>query len=339
MPRELINEFGIPEIFFRAAKQDSHTVHGDVSVTELIDAPQIRYLKKHYTYQEDVSSLVWALLGTGVHHVLEQSQPQTRKARQIYNFIAVLQEMKDDGDLGDDKHQKVDRMVKFIEDEILSQLPDSDMDRFDLEKSLTMDWNGYVISGTRDVMDHEEKKISDYKVTSAMSYMYPEPIKKWTAQMNVYKILSEANGEEVENLEVLAIFKDWKANDYKRLKGKGYPPNPIMEVPLDVAPRDQMERYISQKVEDHKAADRGEPRECNEKERWKESDVYAVMPESGKKSLKNFNDKEYAQQYLEAQQMKMKQKLYLEHRPGKNKRCENFCPVRDVCPQYARMKD
>lgn len=336
MPRTLTNKYGIPDVFYRAALHDTHTVHGDISVTQLIDAPQIRYLKRHHEYEEDVSNMVWALLGTGVHKILEESQPYTRKARDIWRFISTLSEMRDD--MEESKKEKVDRLIPFIKDQILAELPEPEEDRYELEKTLTMERNGYVISGTRDLKDHQENKISDYKITSAHTVRYPESKKKWAAQMNVYKILSEENGEQVDKLEVIAIFKDWKEPDYKRLKKQGYPPFPIMEIPLDIVDRDRMYKYIDKRVELHKKADAGQPPPCSRKEKWQTEDEWAVMPEGGKRSMKNLKDKELAQQWLESNQINYKKKLYLEHRPGKSRRCEQFCPVRDVCPQYAREK-
>lgn len=334
MSRTLTNKYNMPDVFYRAALQDSHTVHGDISVTQLIDAPQIRHLKRSHEYEEDVSGMVWALLGTGVHKVLEESQPYTRKARDIWRFISTLAELKED--MSEEKRNKVDRMTHFIKEEILAGLPEPDEDRYEIEKTLTMERNGYVISGTRDLKDHQENKISDYKVTSAHSLMYPESKKKWAAQMNVYKILSEENGEQVDRLEVLGIFKDWKEGDYKRFSKQGYPPFPIMEIPLDVVDREQMYKYIDSRIEKHKKADEGVPPPCTRKEKWQTNDQWAVMAEGAKRAFKLLNDKELAQQWMESNQIKYKRKLYLQHRPGQRKRCERFCPVRDVCPQYAR---
>lgn len=70
------NVHGLPEALVRAVTNDPYTNGGaDISVTTLIDAPQIRRLKKVHAEQitVDVSERIWALLGQGVHTVLERA--------------------------------------------------------------------------------------------------------------------------------------------------------------------------------------------------------------------------------------------------------------------------
>jgi hypothetical protein len=71
----ITNVHGLPEALVRAVKNDSYKGGGDISVTKLIDSPQIRMLQsKHKSViVEDVSDRIWALMGQAVHHVLERS--------------------------------------------------------------------------------------------------------------------------------------------------------------------------------------------------------------------------------------------------------------------------
>ena len=71
----ITNVHGLPEALVKAVKNDSYKGGGDISVTKLIDSPQIRLLsKKHHDVMvEDVSDRIWALMGQAVHHVLERS--------------------------------------------------------------------------------------------------------------------------------------------------------------------------------------------------------------------------------------------------------------------------
>ena len=71
----ITNVHGLPEALVKAVKNDSYKGGGDISVTKLIDSPQIRLLSKkhHEVMVEDVSDRIWALMGQAVHHVLERS--------------------------------------------------------------------------------------------------------------------------------------------------------------------------------------------------------------------------------------------------------------------------
>ena len=69
------NVHGLPEALVPAVTNDPYVGGGDISVTKLIDAPQVRALtrKHHDKLVVDVSERIWALLGQGVHTVLERA--------------------------------------------------------------------------------------------------------------------------------------------------------------------------------------------------------------------------------------------------------------------------
>jgi hypothetical protein len=72
----ITNKHGLPSAFVEAVKRDPYTGGGDISTTALIDAPQRRALLHRHadSIQEDVSGMVWALMGQAVHHILERSE-------------------------------------------------------------------------------------------------------------------------------------------------------------------------------------------------------------------------------------------------------------------------
>lgn len=72
----ITNVHGLPQSIVAAVTNDPYTNGGaDISTTTLIDAPQVRVLKKrhHDKLTVDVSERIWALLGQGVHTVLERA--------------------------------------------------------------------------------------------------------------------------------------------------------------------------------------------------------------------------------------------------------------------------
>jgi hypothetical protein len=71
----LTNVYELPEALVRAIKNDPYKSGGDISVTKLIDSPQVRVLRREYSSAvvEDVSDRIWALLGQAVHTILERA--------------------------------------------------------------------------------------------------------------------------------------------------------------------------------------------------------------------------------------------------------------------------
>jgi hypothetical protein len=72
----ITNKFGVPDVIFNAAKSDKYSRgNADISVTSLIDSPQIAVLRERHSEDltADVSDRIWALLGTATHHLLDKS--------------------------------------------------------------------------------------------------------------------------------------------------------------------------------------------------------------------------------------------------------------------------
>lgn len=74
---KLTNKFGLPEIVLRAMEKSNKQYSkgtARLSVTQLIAPPQISVLKSlHYKeMEEDAADRFWSLLGSAVHHILEQ---------------------------------------------------------------------------------------------------------------------------------------------------------------------------------------------------------------------------------------------------------------------------
>ena len=69
------NVHGLPQSIVAAVTADPYVGGGDISVTKLIDAPQIRTLMAQHKDQitTDVSERIWSLLGQAVHTILERA--------------------------------------------------------------------------------------------------------------------------------------------------------------------------------------------------------------------------------------------------------------------------
>ena len=72
---KLTNKSNLPEVIKRAVANDPYQNNSDISTTRLIAPPRIRVLEKEYADQveEDVSDLIFSLLGSSVHSVIERA--------------------------------------------------------------------------------------------------------------------------------------------------------------------------------------------------------------------------------------------------------------------------
>ncbi len=322
MATTITNKHGLPEEFVRAVKVDKHVTIGDISTTQLIDAPQVRYLKRRNDIQVDAMDMMWALFGTAVHHILELSAIEHSEHRKIVEATNIL----DDYARQDPNFQKIANSMKNVCDHIKPETESEIMSEVTLHKEV----NGYTFSGTIDRFNKRLGRLSDYKVCSVYNYIYPEAKKKWAAQQNVYAYLLREHGYEVNELEIIAIFRDWSRSSMHR--NRDYPPAQVVKIPIEIIEHKRMQKYIEKRIELHKQADLGNVAECTGKERWAKPNIYAAMVPGGKRSLKNFTEESLAKSYVLENEKKFPG-VYIETRYGEDVRCDQFCPVAEVCPQ------
>ncbi len=183
---------------------------------------------------------------------------------------------------------------------------------------------------------YRKKKIQDWKVTSAWSYVFldDEKMKDFESQLNVDAYLATVSGFDVEELEIVMILRDWKKNELLRSKG-GYPPRNVITIPIKLWTLEQQEKYIRDRIayyESFKDVQDNELPFCTPVERWAKPSKWAVMKEGRKTAIKVCDTKEIAVQYISDTGLDAKH--YLEERPEEQwKRCE-YCAASVVCNQY-----
>lgn len=286
---KLTNHQGLPKLLVDAIRNDDYSRgDSDISVTQLIDSPQIRRLLEEYEdmLSEDVSDRVWALLGQSVHHMIE------RAARS--NPSAIV------------------------------------------ERRLRMPVLDKILSGQLDYL--EDGVLVDWKVTSAWTLTYRSH-ESWEAQLNVLAHLCEYNQLPVKELKVLAICRDWSPR--KAADGSNYPHSAVVEVPFERWDNWTTQRYIVQRMALHFSDSwmfenpTGTQPECSDEERWKQPDTWAVMKKGRKSAIRVFDNEDDAEAHLmELAGDKDVHPFSVEWRRGRYSRCERYCPVRTVCPQW-----
>lgn len=323
MPKIYTNKHNLPESYVNAVKVDKHRVYGDISVTQLIDSPQIRVLRRQHDEVVDVKDMLWALFGTALHSVLERSEQDSVDARTLLQAKEVLV------DTGDPEALKV---AKWLEKNISKFYPDGINTDVLLEHTMTVEYLGWTVSGTCDKFTISQGLLEDYKSCSTYEYINPESRKKWDAQQNIYAHMLRSMGYDVQKAQIVAIFKNWSRME--SLRNKDYPPLPIMSLEVSLFPDDKIKEYIIKRVKLHQDAEKGAIPECTGKERWAKADSYAIIKEGGKRAIRVLETEAQAKEFIRANEFKYKEELKIEYRPGEDLRCTSYCPVSQHCSQF-----
>lgn len=188
------------------------------------------------------------------------------------------------------------------------------------EEKLVVVFNGVEIVGKPDIYHNGE--IADWKITSVYSFLLGQK-HEWVAQENIYKWLYEKLGFKVDKLTIHAFLRDWR----KHQRDPNYPPIPFQSI--DIPIWNDTERYIRERIELHNEAEKTLP-ECNEKERWYRGEEYAIMKKGRKSAVRVFLTREMAEKYIRENALS-DNNHHIERREGINIRCEDYCPVREVC--------
>lgn len=88
----ITNKFGLPEAFLNFARKDRYDAGAaDISVTTLIDAPRVKILKQQRKdeIEVDVVDMIWPLLGTAVHGILEGAEAKGNVTKEERLFMDV----------------------------------------------------------------------------------------------------------------------------------------------------------------------------------------------------------------------------------------------------------
>lgn len=341
MPRTLTNKYNLPDTLYQAISYDTHKLAGDISVTTLLDAPQIRLLKRKHQYEEDVVDSLYALMGTALHHILERANIKSSRKRA---FIATAETIMQEADkqAASNSTEAADtlrRGANWIFSLIPVLFPEIG-DRYIYEITMQLQVGDKVLSGTFDLYDKETGVLYDYKFCSTFSWTTPESRVKWERQTNIYAhMLKSQFGYTITAIRIVAFFRDW--NRYGFIKNKDYPDRQIKEISVPVYSSEDVFKYIVNRMDIHNKADNGDIPECSGEERWAKADGFAVKQGSVKRAVRVFDDKIAAETFIIENKNSYeipggKGKLWIEVRVGGSRRCEEFCQVAQFCEQRKR---
>ena len=189
-----------------------------------------------------------------------------------------------------------------------------------------------TVSGTVDLYDFEEKKISDWKSTSVYSIIYGSRNEDWEQQLNIYAWLMRSHGFQVEKLEIVAILRDWQRSKAKF--DPSYPQTQVVKIDIPLWHQADAQYFVESQVaelEKHKDTPDASLPLCSDEYRWKNPAKFAVMKQGRKSAIKLHDNPLSAEQHAATVGGS-----YVEHRPSEARRCADYCAVADFCSQYQK---
>ena len=231
-----------------------------------------------------------------------------------------------------------ERIWSLIGKSVHSVLEAADVKEALQEERLSIDVDGWKLSGTSDLWEPPHT-LSDYKITSVYTVLRgakPE----WEKQLNIYAHLWRKHGFPVNVLQIVAILRDWSRN--KVALEKGYPKCNAMCIPIPLWPDEKIWEYIRDRVKYHRdsevlADDKLPP--CSSEEMWEYPEKWAVKKTTAKRAVRLMPSEVAAQKLLEiVQAQEPNKKFKIEYRPRIRRKCDGYCAVSDFCNQWKEFR-
>lgn len=199
------------------------------------------------------------------------------------------------------------------------------------EEELKLEVRGWTLIGHYDLSELllDGELLTDYKLTSV--WAVKEGVKaEWEAQLNIYAHLIRAAGRRVNQLQLVAIGRDWSKS--KARFDSSYPQQQVKVMAVPLWTSEETQDFIEERIRLHQQAEKGTWPDCTPEERWAKPDQWAVMKKGQKKAVKLYQSKHAAEFSVARDQ-------YIVERKGESTRCESYCSVAPHCKQFKREKE
>lgn len=296
---KITNKLGLPDPFIQAVSKEYQYKEKRYSVTTLLNSEREIILKRRHNdeIESDVADMIWAIFGTAVHSVLENSNKAENLVTEKYLSIPITLS---DGDVY-----------------TLSGL----CDLFDTDKGEVID---YKVTSTFKAL---KKDFEDYRMQGLMYCHMIRQTNFGTEENPKYYKPRRAT--------FYMVLRDWQRSKAKF--DKEYPQNQVQKVSFIFNNKDfeWIDRWLVDKFDKIKTAEMLADEDlpmCSEKDRWKNPDVWAVMKKGRKSALRLLNSEQDAEAYKAS-----KGGDYVELRKGEDRKCKEYCSCCEFCPYYKKL--
>lgn len=205
------------------------------------------------------------------------------------------------------------------------------------EQRLFADIEGWTVSGQTDSLAVHDKVLKDYKVTSVWTVInaLKEGKSDWEKQLNCYAYLYKHNtGETINQLNIIAIARDWNRRD-SRARGGDYPQSNIITLDIPLWSEQEQLQFFKDRVSFHRSSEfkhsmDGELPLCSDEDRWKREDTFRVVKKGRKRAIRVLPSLKEAEEFLGSNE----DGLSIEVSKGESIRCGAYCNVAQFCNQY-----
>ena len=205
------------------------------------------------------------------------------------------------------------------------------------EQRLFADIEGWTVSGQTDSLAVHDKVLKDYKVTSVWTVVnaLKEGKSDWEKQLNCYAYLYKLNtGETINQLNIIAIARDWNRRD-SRARGGDYPQSNIITLDIPLWSEQEQLQFFKDRVSFHRSSEfkhsmDGELPLCSDEDRWKREDTFRVVKKGRKRAIRVLPSLKEAEEFLGSNE----DGLSIEVSKGESIRCGAYCHVAQFCNQY-----
>lgn len=196
--------------------------------------------------------------------------------------------------------------------------------------------DGYELSGIFDLYDDSTGTVTDYKTATAWKVVFGE-FDDWKRQTMCYVwMLRQIGFENARRGEIVAMLKD-----HSKTKAKAdntYPQHPVYRIGWDFTDEELEEcgKALKAKFAEIARCEQLPDEElpmCTEEERWHKADKWAVMKEGRKSAVKLYDSEQEAQERADREG----EKFYVEHRPGDDPKCRDYCSACEFCAHYREL--
>jgi hypothetical protein len=199
------------------------------------------------------------------------------------------------------------------------------------ELGLEADCYGVKLKGHIDLYDAKTGRVTDYKTCSVWKVLFGD-YDDWRKQLLLYTWLLRENGFNGNGGEIIALMKDHSKRDAKQKAD--YPQRPVKRLVFDFneVDLDEIDGFLAGKMADIAKFDNVPDSKlppCKAEERWAKPDTYAVKKKGRKTALRVLESQDSADAWMSANGGD-----YVEHRPGADVKCIDYCSVCEFCPYW-----